>query len=370
MSNAPKVTSVGGVYAVSSEESYAAATDNTNGPIVEHTTDGFQTEDNLGPFGSINTAVSFNANTKTGLLAFGIGGLATFDSEGTFTHPAEFSGFGQDAHTFGSSSFGAAGNFISAEKMPPVSADGVAVSRDNGATWDLYDSGLGSGFAARYAAFPSDDTWYLSTGSWPTSSSETSPKFANVSSAEMPSEYFFSSKISVSTDDRHSMRTKFHFNGLHDGMDRTGSAYHGAIAKTTDGGLTWEPVLVTDKYYFNQIDCISVSHCMAVGEGDDKTYVVTTTDGGKNWQTVHTAADGSTLMGCTMLSATEAWVSGGNMDLEERTLVGYFWHTLDGGETWELEKLNDALSMGMSFSDGVGYSTATNEREAGVAIYN
>jgi len=184
----------------------------------------------------------------------------------------------------------------------------------------------------------------------------------------IPSEYFLSSKISISTD-RHSMKTTFHPNQP-DTVSETGSGYSGAIAKTTDGGKTWNAVYVTHDFYFNQIDCISVNNCMAVGEGNGNSYVLSTTDGCRKWNTVHTASDGSTLMGCNMLSETEAWVSGGNMDYEQRTLVGYFWHTLDGGATWELETLNEAVSLGMSFADGVGYSTAQSEFQATVAIYN
>ena len=48
--------------------------------------------------------------------------------------------------------------------------------------------------------------------------------------------------------------------------DDTG--YTAVITKTTDKGKTWtKQYYSTGKFYFNQIDCASETHCMAVAEG-------------------------------------------------------------------------------------------------------
>ena len=93
-----------------------------------------------------------------------------------------------------------------------------------------------------------------------------------------------------------------------------------------------------------------------------------TTDAGATWKTVLTAPAGASLMGARMLSASEAWVSGGAQ--ESRTLYGYYYHTTDAGATWELSKLANAYSMDLSFSNGVGYSASLNSAYSTIAIYN
>ena len=346
---ARQVTSYGGVAAVSSDIVYTAATDNDNGPFVGHTTDAFRTDEILGPMGFLNTAVAFNSKTDTGLLVYGGGGLGTFDNNERFKHPGGLKGFSQDAHTFGESSFASAGDYF----YERASGD-IAISHDNGESWQIIETGMYT--YARYSTYPSEKVWYLTGGAWPAYS-------GNRNSTE---EYFYSSRISVEHKDNKVKKMRFR------SMDELGDntvGYNGIITKTIDGGLTWKRVYETTKFYFNQIDCISETHCMAVGEGEGNTYALATTDGGETWKTVHSATDGSTLMGCTMLSEQEAWLSGGNISLKDKKLIGYYWHTLDGGDTWELETLDYALSFGMSFADGTGYSTATTEFNAGISMY-
>ncbi len=61
--------------------------------------------------------------------------------------------------------------------------------------------------------------------------------------------------------------------------------------KSTDGGKTFTEVFkseLTDKYYFNGIDCSSESHCVAVAEGYDSAgstavFAFVTFDGGNSW---------------------------------------------------------------------------------------
>lgn len=148
------------------------------------------------------------------------------------------------------------------------------------------------------------------------------------------------------------------------------SWYWGAVSKTTDGGATFEKVYdLMGKSYFNGIHCSDTEHCMAVSENSDGAFVHSTTDGGKTWAEVMTTETGVSLMGAYMLSENEAWVSGGAP--VKGILTGYFYHTVDGGQTWELETLPNALSMKIIFSKegNVGYSTALNRAASTVAVY-
>jgi photosystem II stability/assembly factor-like uncharacterized protein len=58
-------------------------------------------------------------------------------------------------------------------------------------------------------------------------------------------------------------------------------------------------------FYFNEIDCSSETHCVAVAEGDNG-WIFTTRDGGKTWnkEMVEIGEHGS-CMGAQMLSETE-----------------------------------------------------------------
>jgi len=65
--------------------------------------------------------------------------------------------------------FGSAGGWQRKDGFQVIeTVNGVIVSNDNGVTWDLFDIGANvtDGYYARYAAFPTDDTWYVSSGTW------------------------------------------------------------------------------------------------------------------------------------------------------------------------------------------------------------
>jgi len=351
MTTMQEVTSVGGVYATSADTVYGAITNNGSGPGMEKSTDGGKTSTSYGAFGVINTDVAFDQSGH-GIVVYG-GGIEIVNSNGDFSKAENVGGFGQSAESLAESTFAAAGNYIKKGQ----NVNGVALTKDAGQTWDLFDvTSFESNYPVRYGAYPSESTWYVSSGTWPTSAMKTKDV------------YDFSSRVRLTVD--HSVnatRMQYNYNN-EDAL--SGTQYFGAVAKTTDGGATWTNVLnVSGKGYFNEINCADENTCMVVGEGGGDTFAYLTKNGGVTWNKVHEASDGSSLMGCKMLSTTEAWLSGGNMDYSTRKLVGYFWHTTDSGETWTLDKLEDALSMDLSFADGVGYSTATNERVANIATY-
>jgi hypothetical protein len=231
--------------------------------------------------------------------------------------------------------------------------NGVGVSTDGGYSWSFFDTGLSSGqYPARYGAFPSDTTWYVGSGSWSDSPahSKISPINRNSTSLEI------NSRVTINKA-----------GGAH---FRQGSAtnYHwGAISKTTDGGKTFKKVYDSSEYYVNEIDCATTEICMAVAENDEGAIALRTENGGITWNTVMTVSsrNGESLMGCKMLSESEAWVSGGTFD---GGMVGHYYHTTDSGKTWDMQALQNAYSMDLSFSDGTGYSPAMRELSSTVAV--
>jgi len=111
--------------------------------------------------------------------------------------------------------------------------------------------------------------------------------------------------------------------------------------------------------YFNDIDCASETHCIAVAEGyvadggAGGCHVFMTTNG-MNWTEVYTYGN-QTNGGCLsakMLSETEIWV--GTTYAETQFKSGAeFSHSVDGGKTWTTEKVLKEIGVvtQMSFID-------------------
>jgi photosystem II stability/assembly factor-like uncharacterized protein len=145
--------------------------------------------------------------------------------------------------------------------------NGVATS-EFGKIWKCTDIGVNASiFPVRYGSMPTKDTWYVTSGEWPDNSTDSNFR-------------------SISQKIRVNKRT-----GNLDFPQRIASAidtnddppYTALISKTTDGGATWTVVFKnTTDYYFNDIDCFSENHCVAVAEGDS-THIFMTMDGGKTW---------------------------------------------------------------------------------------
>jgi len=116
------------------------------------------------------------------------------------------------------------------------------------------------------------------------------------------------------------------------------------------------------------IDCATEDVCMVVSQGGDDAYALRTENGGKSWETVLsiTAPAGASLAACKMLSESEAWVSGGTF---EKGMVGWYYHTVDGGKNWEKHTLDQAYSLDLSFADGNGFSPAMKELGSSIAVY-
>ena len=87
--------------------------------------------------------------------------------------------------------------------------------------------------------------------------------------------------------------------------------YEGIIAKTTDGGKTFQTVYAdSSRFYFNGIDCSSVTHCWAVAEGPEGGWILATTDGGNTWTEQYFYATGG-FFDVKFVNPLEGWAAGG-----------------------------------------------------------
>lgn len=268
------------------------------------------------------------------------------DGGKTYTTSTSISALSQSVSVFPPDSgdqIGIVGAMSTGKGQPFV--NGVAHSSDLGETWSVSSIPGGS---VRYGSFPSSDTWYVSAGMW-----------GEDSVAVGASSGSLSSRMSFH---QHTDRT-FH---LHEhAVNTTASSaspvkdengWWGKLFKTSDAGATWENVFSSaadDTYYFNSIACSTTERCVAVTEGitvdDFRAYV--TTDGGKTWTNTLSNAVKPTnqvsLMGAGWVSDLEGWVAGTAKSGAQ--LVGLFFKTSDGGETFTLEQeLNNCFPIDMA----------------------
>jgi len=344
-------TSIGGVYATSADTCYAAISQNDFGPGLVKTNDGGATWENPEAGGELNTDTA--RDTEGNQVISTIGGIFVSHNDGPITLlDSRDISFSQNVETFGTNSFGVTGSHYPNGVASNV-VNGVALSTDGAKTFEYFDTGLQwDTYIARYSAFPSDSTWYVAQGSWGSSSVATPDNMSNATSWNL--------HHSIVHEKEAGPRYK---------KAEGSSVYFGAISKTTDGGKTFNKVFdAKGEYYMNMIDCASEDVCMVVSEGNDNAYALRTENGGKSWETVLTATApaGASLAACKMLSESEAWVSGGTF---EKGMVGWYFHTTDGGKTWDKQVLDQAYSLDLSFADGSGYSTAMKELGSSIAVY-
>jgi len=215
----------------------------------------------------------------------------------------------------------------------------------------------------RFGAFPSEKTWYVSAGTFPTTPSP-SPMKGNKNSTHKRVTH----RVTVSEKD---YSFEDHTNDVPPvdcSVDPT-NCFSGAIVKTTDGGDTWtkvwENVNTGDNIYNNGIHCISETHCVAAMEGL-KSQIMVTRDGGRTWKVTHEADDpASSLIAVRMLDENEVWVSGGEM---KNSFAGEFWHSLDGGDTWTVESIRGLYIFSFDMvSRQSGYAVALTQA-SGVSL--
>jgi hypothetical protein len=246
--------------------------------------------------------------------------------------------------------------------------NGCAISSDGGVTLRFIDAKVNT--STRYGSFPTPTTWYLSAGDWPESGE---PLQAG--------QKRLTQRITMHRDTvAGTMRPQFR---LYDPKEpvralSSDNTYHAAIAKTTDGGKTWNTVFYDQgNFYFNGISCPSENHCYAVGESEGDSpkpgsRIMHTADGGKTWeQQLYNPNPAYSLMAIEMISETEGWAAGGELDV---SFQGQFWHTLDAGKTWVADHVFGIYGNDLSFATGPkgykGFATAfTMETQSAVVLY-
>jgi hypothetical protein len=346
---ATKVTSLCGVFSTAPNEVYGAVLDNALGNGALFSDDYATTSQFFGPAGAMNMDIAYSKDGTTGAMV-GVGGLFIGPAKSAeFKKASGIRAITQNVEAFSTSGFAAAGEFT--DTTTHKSANGLAVSTNNGVNWALYDIGLNStSFPARYAAVPSDNTWYVSAGAWPYDESQVTMKAR------------LSSKLAVHFDgEKHSVR----FTNKASAED---TGYTGAIARTTDAGKTWTQVFDSKgSMYMNAISCADETHCVAVGENGDAAFAVTTSDG-VNWATTLTAPAGISLIAAKTVGPAEYWVAGGGQE-GRGALTGYYYHTLDGGATWTLSTLPGYV-MDLSFASATnGYSAFITNSFSSINVY-
>jgi len=350
-----------GVGASSATTAFVAAGSNSEGAEILKTSDSGKT------FASLKSAGGFllldaGSTSPTSAVINGLFG-AQHTTDGTnFKGSVGGGGQGQSVEGFGKNSYGIAGSF---------GGNGVAVSTDGGATFTAHSASaaLDNQHPARYGAYPSDTTWYVSAGAWPSNANSPSDEKSVLLK-------HLNERVQL-RQDRATGNTFHKYLSMEElGSPNNVTQYTGAIAKTTDGGKTFTKVFEQDgSFYFNGIHCSTVDHCIAVAEGHNcanpGAHIFVTHDGGAHWnQTMFEAGAGAGIMGARMVSETEGWAAGGlgsNFAFE-----GQFWHTMDAGNTWAKNPLKGMLAMGLDCSDAAHCFAPgiTTDRQGTVASYN
>jgi len=296
---------------------------------VLKTTDGGETFDKLKTANGTLILLATEALTVNKAASTGLFGAEYTLNGKDFKRSIDLGG-GQDLEKFGTKGYAI------------VDSGGILVSKDNG---ELYTHHAMTGidtttYPPRYGSFPSDDVWYISMGAFPHNMAASAP-----ASADWRTE----KQLTESLHLRRNLTTgALYPHIVYPGVaDVTDGSYTAAIAKTADGGKTWTMQFHEQgSFYFNDIDCVSETHCVAVAEGHNGgspgVHIFTTVDG-KNWFPTHSEPDAKAgLMGVRMVSETEVFATGGEMT---GLLNGKIYHSVNGGFNFTVDKPVDLVGV-------------------------
>ena len=210
---------------------------------------------------------------------------------------------------------------------------------------------------SRYGAMIDSNTWYVTMGSWPDNTQEGHIQLSRrVSVSRCPK----TGKVT-----RHSRKFHKADTAASSGSSASGcNGFSAQIVKTTDGGNTWTTQFsAASNFYFNAIECVSSTNCVAVGEGAVGVYIYRTTDG-QTWKQVFFKAFSSTeeysLM--TVRANEHGHIFVGGSMTTQTTGGSLIMTSVDEGLTWVIENSlpNVAEVSDLSFTPG-GYGFATAE---------
>jgi len=291
-----------------------------------------------------------------------------FEFDGAWT-PGGFKS--QTVDVFGNGYAGDGVSYASVGMRWDDASNGVMVSHDQGKSFEFFNISVLRTWA-RYGAFPSDNVWYVTAGHWP---NDNAPPLTNIGEGE----YEFGSALSWKPHPETKqlypeiMRPSSVHASANDEtpnyeeMERNVEGvipppgWNGQIVKTIDGGKTWTSQYYNASYfYFNQITCVSETHCVTVAESQTKPgkgkpkvagiHIFQTLDG-QTWNEVFfQQAEWMSIFSVSFVSDTEVWACGA--DLGITPIIGFFWKSVDGGSTWKhVDNLKGVYPIQLSFLD-------------------
>ena len=240
----------------------------------------------------------------------------------------------------------------------------------------------------RYAAIPSEDVWYVTAGTWPSTVASAggnnvfaSPKEARRNGVSPNDAFALSDRLALVRDAKtntlkYQLRDVVADRAARPPVPKAGAkgtpGYTAQILRTTDGGKTFKSVFEDlDNFYFNGIECTDVKTCYAVGAGDDGVYIYATKDGGDSWRVAYempaTATEAFSLMSIAVTEGTVIAAGGG------KSGAGYesFTVTSDDGINWSRQEglpgIGDIAAMSL-LPGGYGFGTAVTVYQASTVL--
>jgi photosystem II stability/assembly factor-like uncharacterized protein len=238
-----------------------------------------------------------------------------------------------------------------------TTVNGVAISTDGGASFSFVDMGAGDNHnRARYCSFPSSQVGFISSGHWPVNTK----KYGKYLSRNIHAH------SNLATKEQYIHLDFDHSNDLP--LKKGEAGWQASIFRSTDGFQTWTEVFSNSTYYMNAISCPSENVCFAVGENDAEGYGMRTTDGGTTWETI-LVAPGYSMMAAVALSEDEFYFGGGV--LEQAGINGTVWQSTDGGDSFTTTNLEGTYLASLTYLDSEhGWAAGLNAQgTSNVLIY-
>ena len=135
-----------------------------------------------------------------------------------------------------------------------------------------------------------------------------------------------------------------------------GGSAGAALYESVSGGRTWRAVLerrtpTNHRFRFNQVTCVSPSHCLVSGTDGSRGFILETTTAWRAWShaTVPAQPAGGSILGVSCASATACFaVQGTTARVYKSTDGGRRWRALPVPESFAPYERNPATPTGLS----------------------